>query len=62
MTAPTPWFYTVEAITGKGRCILHDDSGKLIGLVDDEDVAKLIIHAVNTVPQLHINQIIKEGP
>jgi hypothetical protein len=62
MTAPTPWFYTVETASKKAVSVLRDNNGVPVGITHDEDIAKLIIHAINTVPQLHMNQLMKATP
>jgi hypothetical protein len=49
--SPTPWFYTIETAGKVPRCILRNNDGEFIGLIDRAEDAQAIIEAMNKKPE-----------
>lgn len=57
----TPWTYEeVPMSICDPWAMIKNADGEIMCMVPRVAVGRLIVHAVNTVPQLHVNQIIKD--
>jgi hypothetical protein len=46
-TSPTPWFYTIETAGKVPRCILRNNDGEFIGLIDRTEDAEVIVKGMH---------------